>query len=95
MAVDNMDYGNIKMSLRQLFHTAMDKEIERAYEKHGTELWGRHEFYGILKEEVDELWDAIKINANSDKLAEEMIQVAAMCLRYYETGNRYSDGMAL
>ena len=38
----------------------IELELDRAYSKHGRGLWGRHEFYGVLKEEVDEAWDAIK-----------------------------------
>lgn len=64
-------------------------ELERAYNKHGAEPWGRHEFYAILKEEVDELWDAIKADAPQEEVYKELTQVAAMCFRYYETGDRY------
>ena len=31
--------------------------LGHAYRTHGRLPWGRHEFYGILKEEIDELWD--------------------------------------
>lgn len=64
-------------------------ELDRAYQKHGREQWGRHEFYGILKEEVDELWHAIKTDAPEGQVAVEAIQVAAMVFRYLETGDRY------
>lgn len=43
-----------------------------------------HEGYAVLKEEVDELWDAIKNNKHSsteDRVA-EAIQVAAMGMKY-------------
>lgn len=64
-------------------------ELERAYAKHGREPWGRHEFYAILLEEVDELWDAIKADEPTQRVLEEAVQVAAMCIRYMETGDRY------
>jgi NTP pyrophosphatase (non-canonical NTP hydrolase) len=64
-------------------------ELDRAYAKHGREKWGRHEFYGVLKEEVDELWDAIKADEPSSRVRDEAIQVAAMVVRYLETGDRY------
>ena len=67
------------------------KELDRAYAKHGDAQWGRHEFYAILKEEVDELWDAIKTDAPQPKVIEEAISVAAMVFRYYETGDRYRE----
>ena len=60
-------------------------ELENAYQKHGAAEWNRHEFYGVLKEEVDELWDAIKRNDPEDELVIEAAQVAAMCIRYVET----------
>ena len=81
--------------IREYFFGLLEKEIENAYAEHGTELWTRHEFYGILKEEVDELWAGIKANASSEQLLEELVQVAAMCLRYFETGNRNANGKQL
>lgn len=75
---------------RAIFLEAIQAELDHAYKKHGKELWGRHEFYGILKEEVDELWDIIKADGSSGDLTDELIQVAAMCLRYYETGNKHN-----
>lgn len=77
---------------RQIFWECVIAEVDRAYKKHGRDLWGRHEFYGVLKEEVDEVWDAIKTDAPQDSLTAEIIQVAAMCLRYLETGDRYRTG---
>lgn len=72
--------------------TAIIKEVERAYAKHpGEGQWGRHQFYGILKEEVDELWDDIKSDSAQDKLRKEAIQVAAMVVRYLESGDRYRE----
>lgn len=65
------------------------EELDRAYAKHGRETWGRHEFYAILLEEVDELWDAIKADLPMEEVLSEVVQVAAVCLRYMETGDRY------
>jgi hypothetical protein len=39
-----------------------------------------HEAYGVLAEEVDELWDEVKAN-NTPRMVEEAIQVAAVALR--------------
>jgi hypothetical protein len=64
-------------------------QLERAYAKHGAEQWGRHEFYAILKEEVDEVWDAVKDNLPMDEVIKESLQVAAVAIRYLETGDRY------
>lgn len=83
-----MDWEKVYVRRQELFD-AIRKELDHAYEKHGALPWGRHEFYGVLKEEVDELWDAIKEDAPQEAVIEELIQVAAMCFRYYEIGDRY------
>ena len=74
---------------REEFVRALLSEVDRAYHKHGREQWGRHEFYAVMLEEVDEVWGDIKKDAPMEHLVEEIIQVAAMCLRYLETGDRY------
>ena len=44
-----------------------------------------HEGYGVLLEEVDELWEEIKAKVrNRQKLEDETVQIAAMCQRLYE-----------
>lgn len=74
-----------KETPRQNFFRAVSRELDGAYKKHGDRVWTRHEFYAILKEEVDELWDAIKKDAPIEEIEKEMIQVSAMPLRFYET----------
>lgn len=64
-------------------------ELDHAYTKHGREPWGRHEFYAVLLEEVDELWEAIKHDDPQERVIAELKQVAAMCFRYFETGDKY------
>lgn len=76
---------------RARFVSEITREVDRAYRKHGDAQWGRHEFYGVIKEEFDELWDAIKDDEPQERVYEELIQVAAMCLRYYETRDRYRE----
>ena len=76
------------MTKRQEIFKKIEYELIKAYDKHGRELWGRHEFYGVLKEEVDEAWDAIKADAAGFLLEQELIQVAAMVVRFLETGDR-------
>lgn len=44
-----------------------------------------HEGFAVLKEEVDELWDEVKVNQkkrNLLKMRQEAKQVAAMALRF-------------
>lgn len=67
----------------------VSEQLARAYAKHGRDPWGRHEFYGILKEEVDELWGAIKSDASQSELMAELEQIMCVCQRYVETGDRY------
>lgn len=67
------------------------KELDRAYGKHGRAQWSRHEFYGILLEEVEELWANIKSDAPQPLVEEELLHVAAMCFRYFETRDRLRE----
>lgn len=71
------------------------EELERAYAKHGTAPWGRHEFYAILQEEVDELWTAIKEDYPTPDVVKEAVQIGAMVCRYLETGDRYRGAIPL
>lgn len=77
--------------VRARFFEDVTAELDHAYAKHGADLWGRHEFYGVLAEEVDEVWDAIKKDLPLDDVYKEAVQVAAMCLRFFETGDRYGE----
>lgn len=57
--------------------------------KHATERFGKfhnaHEGYAVLLEEVDELWENVKLNQSHTgrdiKIMNEAIQVAAMAIR--------------
>lgn len=55
-------------------------EIDRAASLYSPML-SNHEAYGIIKEEVDEMWDAIKSNSTKNA-RKEAVQVAAMAVRY-------------
>lgn len=82
-----MDKRDISELLERRKHALdrIDSELDHAYNKHSTAPWSRHEFYAILKEEVDELWEAIKADEPISEVENEAIQVAAMCLRFLET----------
>lgn len=67
--------------------SAIVKELVRAMEKfpNNSVFRSRHEGYGVLLEEVDELWDAIKNNdhgTGKSQDAAEAVQVGAMALHY-------------
>lgn len=59
---------------------AVMDELDRASKKF-PDFRSAHEGYAILKEEVDELWDAIKANDHVSA-RKEAVQVAAMAFRY-------------
>jgi len=66
--------------------TEVFAELDRASAKFGA-FHSNHEGFAVLKEEVDELWDAIKARktgagACNDEVRKEAIQVAAMALRF-------------
>lgn len=49
------------------------------------EFHSNHEGYAVLKEEVDELWDAIKKSKEiyiDDHMKHELIQIGAMVVRF-------------
>ena len=49
------------------------------------DLHSNHEAYAVIKEEVDELWDAIKKHKGTkgnNQIKAELIQVGAMVVRY-------------
>jgi hypothetical protein len=60
-------------------------ELEGARAKHHAFNSG-HEGYAVIREELDELWDAIKrqkgYNVYSGPASHEAVQVAAMALRF-------------
>lgn len=61
-------------------------EVEKALKQHPVPMRSAHEGYAILKEEVDELWDAIKLKEDDptrdEQIREEAYHVAAMSLRF-------------
>lgn len=56
-------------------------ELFRAMDNFGS-FHSRHEGYGVIKEELDELWDEIKANSTWDKCDKEATQLAAMAVRF-------------
>ncbi len=57
-------------------------ELERATDLHGP-MSSPHEGYAIIQEEVDELWEEVKTNPQDmEKMRAEVIQVAAMAIRF-------------
>ena len=59
----------------------VSKEFDRASAKFQA-FRSPHEGYAVLKEEVDELWDAIKGNDLKSHMREEAMQIAAMAIHF-------------
>lgn len=57
-------------------------EYQRAAEKHAN-FNGPHEGWAVIYEEVDELWDEVKLrDHDGTRMANEATQIAAMALRF-------------
>lgn len=77
----------------ELIHAVADEaaqEYLRARQNHAP-MRGAHEGYAVLLEEVDELWDLVKLNPDKieggeewrkAKMRKEAIQIAAMALAF-------------
>lgn len=63
----------------------MMDEIKRAFQKFPRKHASAHEGFAVLKEELDELWDEVKINPKNRikaNMRKEAKQVAAMAIRF-------------
>ena len=68
----------------RLIIDAVEVELREAVENYGP-IRSFHEGYAILREEVDELWDEIKVKPgyrNKELMRKEAVQVAAMAVRF-------------
>jgi hypothetical protein len=76
-----------------IMHTALNdinNEVTRAVKLHGP-LSNLHEAHSVILEEFDEFWDQVKVNPKkldldgqikrSANMKEELVQIAAMCVR--------------
>lgn len=70
------------MTNEQLVLDSVRLELMRAQAKFPP-MASLHEGYAILKEEVDELWDEVKGQQRRERIAAELLQVAAMAVRMY------------
>ena len=58
-------------------------ELARGEAKFPAGFHSYHEGYGVILEELDELWDEIKLQSpDRGRLRKEAIQVAAMAVRF-------------
>lgn len=60
----------------------MKSELWRALDKHKRVFNSRHEGYAVIKEELEELWDEIKADADWSECEKEAVQLGAMAMRF-------------
>lgn len=62
----------------------IEQELDRAREKH-IKFPSTHHGYAVLAEEVDELWDHVRLKEpDPSEMRKECIQIAAMAIRFIE-----------
>lgn len=72
----------------------IDDELKRA-ERHGGGFHSLHEAYGVIAEELDEVWDITKLkrkNRDEQHLRQELIQVAAMAIKALQSMKNFVGG---
>jgi hypothetical protein len=71
--------------LKARYMAAIDDEFEKAC-RHYPKFASEHEGFAIIAEEMDELWDAVRLKQSDEiryaQCEKEAIQVAAMALRF-------------
>jgi NTP pyrophosphatase (non-canonical NTP hydrolase) len=61
------------------------QEAQRSLKKYNRPYASAHEFYGVLAEEIDELWDEIKLKEelrDIEKMRKEAVQCMAVLYRF-------------
>ena len=69
-------------------------EVQRA-EKHEKRFHSLHEAYGVILEEVDELWDLTRLkkrNRRPKALEKELVQIAAMAVKALQSIDNFHGG---
>ena len=56
-------------------------EYENASRKYGA-INSTYEGYAVIKKEIDELWDLIKVDGSILDMMDEAIQIASMSIRF-------------
>lgn len=68
-------------NIRDILDLILEEYI-RATSKFPRPFSSGHEGYGVIKEELDELWDEIKQDGGKQRKKEEAVQLAAMAVRF-------------
>ncbi|MGH7485758.1 MAG: hypothetical protein ACREMY_09180 [bacterium] len=62
----------------------VSEELDKALRKH-KRFNSAHEGWAVIREEVDELWEEVKVRQNkrrNKRMEKEAIQIAAMAIRF-------------
>lgn len=73
----------------------INEELGRA-SKHGSNFTSMHEAYGVILEELDEVWEITKLkkrDRNAAEIREELIQVAAMAIKAIHSIDNFVGGV--
>ena len=66
------------------FFVLANHELGRARKKHPP-MHSHHEAWGVIQEELDEVWDEVKRQQpDPQRIIAELVQVAAVCARWAE-----------
>jgi NTP pyrophosphatase (non-canonical NTP hydrolase) len=82
----NIKINNSNPPSSPSFVELVKRESLLARKKHGP-VHSLHEGYGLLLEEIDELWEEIRKkpkNRNTKNLKNELVQIASLCLRMHD-----------
>jgi len=84
----------IDMDLVAKYQIAIEEEFVKATRRYG-EFNSDHEGFAVLREEVDELWDSVKLKQTHPErnilMEKEAIQVGAMALRFLHDMRKRND----
>lgn len=89
-----MTYPTILPNIGNSLAEEIDTELSSA-KRHGESFYSLHEAYGVILEEVDEVWDVAKQkkrNRDRDALRKEFIQIAAMAIKAIHSMDSFVGG---
>lgn len=77
------------MTRESNFLDRVASELNRARAKHPKPINSAHEAYAVIREELDEFWQAVKEDRHKTAggrtaMVDELVQIAAMCQRAAE-----------
>lgn len=89
-----MSYPTILNAIPNETAEAIDNELQRA-RMHGAEFASLHEAYGVILEELDEIWDVTRLkkrDRNAEELRKEFVQLAAMACKALASMKNFVGG---